>query len=109
MALLEVEGIETVYGMSQALFGISLWVQPGQIVSLLGRNGVGKTTVMRSVIGLNPPRRGVVRWKGEEIQGLPTHRISRKGIGFVPENRRIFPDLTVWENLDIARRPGPGG
>ena len=109
MALLEVEGIETAYGMSQALFGISLWVEPGQIVSLLGRNGVGKTTAMRSVIGLNPPHRGVVRWKGEEIQGLPTHRISRKGIGFVPEDRRIFPDLTVWENLDIARRPGPGG
>jgi branched-chain amino acid transport system ATP-binding protein len=109
MALLEVEGIETSYGLSQALFGISITVEPGEIVALLGRNGVGKTTVMRSIIGLTPPSRGVVRWKGEEIQGLPTYKIARKGVGFVPEDRRIFPDLTVWENLDIARRKGPEG
>lgn len=109
MALLEVEKIETSYGLSQALFGISLMVEPGEIVALLGRNGVGKTTVMRSIIGLTPPNRGIVRWKGEEIQGLPTYRIARKGVGFVPEDRRIFPDLTVWENLDIARRIGPEG
>jgi branched-chain amino acid transport system ATP-binding protein len=109
MALLEVEKIETSYGLSQALFGISLVVEPGEIVALLGRNGVGKTTVMRSIIGLTPPNRGIVRWKGEEIQGLPTYRIARKGVGFVPEDRRIFPDLTVWENLDIARRTGPEG
>lgn len=109
MALLEVEKIETSYGLSQALFGISLTVEPGEIVALLGRNGVGKTTVMRSIIGLTPPNRGIVRWKGEEIQGLPTYRIARKGVGFVPEDRRIFPDLTVWENLDIARRTGPEG
>jgi branched-chain amino acid transport system ATP-binding protein len=64
---------------------------------------------MRSIIGLTPPNRGIVRWKGEEIQGLPAYRIARKGVGFVPEDRRIFPDLTVWENLDIARRPGPEG
>ncbi len=109
MALLEVEKIETSYGLSQALFGISLTVEPGEIVALLGRNGVGKTTVMRSIIGLTPPNRGIVRWKGEEIQGLPTYKIARKGVGFVPEDRRIFPDLTVWENLDIARRTGPEG
>ena len=109
MALLEVEKIETSYGLSQALFGISMMVEPGEIVALLGRNGVGKTTVMRSIIGLTPPKRGIVRWKGEEIQGLPTYRIARKGVGFVPEDRRIFPDLTVWENLDIARRTGPEG
>ena len=109
MALLEVEMIETSYGLSQALFGISLMVEPGEIVALLGRNGVGKTTVMRSIIGLTPPNRGIVRWKGEEIQGLPAYRIARKGVGFVPEDRRIFPDLTVWENLDIARRTGPEG
>jgi branched-chain amino acid transport system ATP-binding protein len=109
MALLEVEKIETSYGLSQALFGISMTVEPGEIVALLGRNGVGKTTVMRSIIGLTPPNRGIVRWKGEEIQGLPTYRIARKGVGFVPEDRRIFPDLTVWENLDIARRTGPEG
>jgi branched-chain amino acid transport system ATP-binding protein len=109
VALLEVEAIETSYGLSQALFGVSLSVEPGEIVALLGRNGVGKTTVMRSIIGLTPPHRGVIRWKGESIQGQPTYRISRKGIGFVPEDRRIFPDLTVWENLDIARRIGPTG
>jgi branched-chain amino acid transport system ATP-binding protein len=109
MALLEVEKIETSYGLSQALFGVSIMVEPGEIVALLGRNGVGKTTVMRSIIGLTPPNRGIVRWKGEEIQGLPTYRIARKGVGFVPEDRRIFPDLTVWENLDIARRTGPEG
>jgi branched-chain amino acid transport system ATP-binding protein len=109
MALLEVEQIETSYGLSQALFGVSMMVEPGEIVALLGRNGVGKTTVMRSIIGLTPPSRGIVRWKGEEIQGLPTYRIARKGVGFVPEDRRIFPDLTVWENLDIARRTGPEG
>jgi branched-chain amino acid transport system ATP-binding protein len=109
MALLEVEKIETSYGLSQALFGISIMVEPGEIVALLGRNGVGKTTVMRSIIGLTPPTRGIVRWKGEEIQGLPPYKVARKGIGFVPEDRRIFPDLTVWENLDIARRTGPEG
>jgi branched-chain amino acid transport system ATP-binding protein len=109
MALLEVEKIETSYGLSQALFGISLTVGPGEIVALLGRNGVGKTTVMRSIIGLTPPSHGVVRWKGEEIQRYPTYRIARMGVGFVPEDRRIFPDLTVWENLDIARRTGPKG
>ena len=109
MAMLEVDGIETSYGLSQALFGVSLTVEPGEIVALLGRNGVGKTTVMRSIIGLTPPRSGVVRWRGEEIQGRPTHKISRMGIGFVPEDRRIFPDLTVWENLDIARRTGVNG
>ena len=109
MALLEVEKIETSYGLSQALFGISMMVEPGEIVALLGRNGVGKTTVMRSIIGITPPSRGIVRWKGEEIQGLPAYRIARKGVGFVPEDRRIFPDLTVWENLDIARRTGPEG
>ena len=109
MALLEVEKIETSYGLSQALFGISMMVEPEEIVALLGRNGVGKTTVMRSIIGITPPSRGIVRWKGEEIQGLPAYRIARKGVGFVPEDRRIFPDLTVSENLDIARRRGPEG
>lgn len=109
MALLELENVETCYGLSQVLFGVSLRVEPGEIVALLGRNGVGKTTIMRTIIGLTPPRSGVVRWQGEEVQGMAPHRISRRGIGFVPEDRRIFPDLTVWENLDIARRTGPGG
>ena len=109
MALLELENIETSYGLSQVLFGVSLTVEQGEIVSLLGRNGVGKTTVMRTIIGLTPPRSGVVRWQGSEVQGRAPHRLARMGIGFVPEDRRIFPDLTVWENLDIARRPGPDG
>jgi branched-chain amino acid transport system ATP-binding protein len=109
MALLELENVETCYGLSQVLFGVSLRVEPGEIVALLGRNGVGKTTIMRTIIGLTPPRLGAVRWRGEEIQGMSPHRISRRGIGFVPEDRRIFPDLTVWENLDIARRSGPNG
>jgi branched-chain amino acid transport system ATP-binding protein len=109
MALLELENVETSYGLSQVLFGVSLEVRPGEIVALLGRNGVGKTTIMRTIIGLTPPKAGVVRWQGREIQGMPAHRIARAGIGFVPEDRRIFPDLTVWENLDIGRRPGPDG
>jgi branched-chain amino acid transport system ATP-binding protein len=109
MAQLELEGVETSYGLSQVLFGISLTVERGEIVALLGRNGVGKTTVMRTIIGLTPPRGGVIRWVGKEIQGKPSHRIARLGIGFVPEDRRIFPDLTVWENLDIARRPNASG
>src|SRR5690606_32467945 len=91
------------------LFGVSIAVEPGEIVALLGRNGVGKTTVMRTIIGLTPPRAGTVRWRGTEVQGRPSHRIARMGIGFVPEDRRIFPDLTVWENLDIARRQGADG
>lgn len=109
MTLLELEGVETCYGLSQVLFGISLTIEPGEIVALLGRNGVGKTTVMRTIIGLTPPRAGVVRWQGNDVQGRAPHRIARMGIGFVPEDRRIFPDLTVWENLDIARRAGPDG
>jgi branched-chain amino acid transport system ATP-binding protein len=109
MAQLEVDGIRTSYGLSQVLFGISFQVEKGQCVALVGRNGVGKSTTMRSIIGLTPPRRGRVMWNGQNIAGLPAHRVSRLGIGFVPEDRRIFPDLTVWENLDIARRPPANG
>lgn len=109
MAQLEVKNIHTSYGLSQVLFGISFEVEPGQVVALIGRNGVGKTTTMRSVIGLTPPRQGQVVWEGTDITQTPTYRISRMGIGFVPEERRIFPELTVWENLDIARRPADNG
>jgi len=109
MPQLEVDGIHTSYGLSQVLFGVSFTVEPGQIVALIGRNGVGKTTTMRSIIGLTPPRRGKIRFEGKDITGLPAHRIANLGIGFVPEERRIFPDLSVWENLDIARRPPPDG
>jgi branched-chain amino acid transport system ATP-binding protein len=106
---LVVEGIHTAYGLSQVLFGVSLEVQAGECIALIGRNGVGKTTTMRSIIGLTPPRSGRVTWKGQDIAGLGPHRICRLGIGFVPEDRRIFPELSVWENLDIARRPGANG
>lgn len=103
--ILEVEEVHTAYGLSQVLFGVSLRLDRGECVCLLGRNGVGKTTTMRSVMGLTPPARGAIRWKGENLVGLRPHQVARRGIGFVPEDRRIFPDLTVWENLDVARRP----
>lgn len=100
--ILEVNEIYSAYGLSQILFGVSLSVAEGEIVSLLGRNGVGKTTTLRSIMGLTPPHAGSIRWKGEEIAGKPSHQIAQMGIGFVWEDRRIFSDLTVWENLDVA-------
>jgi branched-chain amino acid transport system ATP-binding protein len=109
MADLAVEAIHTAYGLSRVLFGVSLEVHAGECIALIGRNGVGKTTTMRSIIGLTPPASGRVVWKGRDIARLGPHRICRMGIGFVPEDRRIFPELTVWENLDIARRAGPDG
>ncbi len=109
MEQLEVEQIHTAYGLSQVLFGVSLAVEAGTCVALVGRNGVGKTTTMRSIMGLSPPQRGHIRFKGAEIARLAPHKISRLGIGFVPEDRRIFPELSVWENLDIARRPNAQG
>ena len=107
--ILAVEEIYTFYGLSQVLFGVSFEVTRGECVCLLGRNGVGKTTTMRSVMGLTPPRRGRVIWKGEDVAGKAPYRIARAGIGFVPEDRRIFADLTVWENLDVASRGGGHG
>ena len=108
--LLAVEDIHTAYGLSRVLFGVSLEITAGECVCLLGRNGVGKTTTMRSVMGLTPPASGRVRWKGADITGWPPHKVARAGIGFVPEDRRIFAELSVWENLDVAgraaRRPG---
>jgi branched-chain amino acid transport system ATP-binding protein len=106
---LQVEEIHTAYGLSQVLFGVSLEVHAGECIALIGRNGVGKTTTMRSIIGLTPPFRGRVMWKGRDIAHLGPHQICRLGIGFVPEDRRIFPELSVWENLDIARRTGANG
>jgi branched-chain amino acid transport system ATP-binding protein len=108
-AILRVEDIYTTYGLSQVLFGVSLEVGRGECVCLLGRNGVGKTTTMRSIIGLTPPRLGRVVWKGREVTGRPPYQIARAGIGFIPEDRRIFADLTVWENLDVASRGGRSG
>ena len=104
--LLTVEDIHTAYGLSRVLFGISLEVNAGECVCLLGRNGVGKTTTMRSVMGLTPPSSGRVVWKGRNIAGRTPHQVARAGIGFVPEDRRIFAELSVWENLDVAGRAG---
>jgi branched-chain amino acid transport system ATP-binding protein len=109
-ALLALDEIHTAYGLSRVLFGISLEIAAGECVSLLGRNGVGKTTTMRSVMGLTPPSAGHIRWRGRDIAGWAPHRVARAGIGFVPEDRRIFAELTVRENLEVgaraARRPG---
>ena len=104
-ALLELEDVHTSYGLSRVLFGISLAVNEGECVCLLGRNGVGKTTTMRSVIGLTPPSAGKVRFRARDITGWAPYRVARAGIGFVPEDRRIFSDLTVAENLDVGRQP----
>lgn len=103
-ALLELRGIHTAYGLSRVLFGISLEVAGGECVCLLGRNGVGKTTTMRSIMGLTRPSAGQVLWKTKDIAGWAPHRIARAGIGFVPEDRRVFAELTVWENLDVAEK-----
>ncbi len=102
--ILEVNNIETFYGETQVLFGPSLSVDEGEVVSLLGANGVGKTTTLRSILGLTPPRRGAIHFDGAEITSRPTHEIARAGIGWVPDDRRIFPTLTVERNLSIARK-----
>ena len=97
--LLEVEGLETAYGASQVLFGLSFTVAQGEVASLLGRNGMGKTTAVRSVTGLTPARSGTVRFLGERVESLAPDRIARMGLALVPEGRQIFPNLTVKENL----------
>jgi len=102
--ILELRDVHAAYGLSRVLFGVSLAVDAGECVCLLGRNGVGKTTTIRSVMGLTPPSAGRVLWKGRDITGWPPYRVARAGIGFVPEDRRIFADLTVAENLDVAAR-----
>jgi len=103
-ALLAIEDLHSAYGLSRVLFGISLDVAAGECVCLLGRNGVGKTTTIRSVMGLLRPTSGRISWKETDIIGWAPHRVARAGIGFVPEDRRIFAELTVWENLEIAAR-----
>ena len=107
MPQLEVKEIHASYDMSHVLFGVSFNVEPGQCVSLIGRNGVGKTTTMRSIIGLTPAHEGQIIFEGTDITRFPTHKIAKLGIAFVPEERHIFPELSVWENLDIARRQPP--
>jgi branched-chain amino acid transport system ATP-binding protein len=103
-AMLSVNGIDTFYGESQALFDVSLEVGPGEVVALLGSNGAGKTTTLRTILGLTPARAGSVSFDGREITHAPTHDIARGGIGWVPDDRRIFPTLTVARNLAIARK-----
>jgi branched-chain amino acid transport system ATP-binding protein len=103
-ALLVVDDVCAAYGLSRVLFGVSLRVDRGECVCLLGRNGVGKTTTLRAIMGLTPPSSGRILWKGDDATGWPPHRAARSGVGFVPEDRRVFADLTVWENLDVARR-----
>jgi branched-chain amino acid transport system ATP-binding protein len=100
--MLSIEAIETFYGETQALFGLSLEVGEAEVVALLGANGAGKTTTLRSILGLTPPRRGAIRFDGEEVTREATHKIARRGIGWVPDDRRIFPTLTVARNLEIA-------
>jgi branched-chain amino acid transport system ATP-binding protein len=107
--MLEVESIHTYYGLSHILFGVSLRVERGEVVCLLGRNGAGKTTTMKSIIGLVPPRQGAIRFKGEEIVGREPYQIARRGINYVPDDRKIFADLTVGENLEIAERKTKNG
>jgi branched-chain amino acid transport system ATP-binding protein len=106
--MLEVQGIHTYYGLSHILFDVSLKVDKGQVVCLLGRNGAGKTTTLKSIMGVTPPSRGRIRFSGEDIRGTAPYQLARKGMGWVPDDRRIFADLTVGENLEIAARRGPG-
>ncbi len=107
--MLRIEGLQTSYGRSQVLFGVDLEVGEGEVVTLLGRNGMGKTTTIRSIMGLTRPHAGSISFHGRQLRGLPPHRIARCGLGLVPEGRGIFVDLTVRENLTTtARSPGGG-
>ena len=105
-SVLEVEDVHTYYGVSHVLQGISLRVGEGEALGILGRNGMGKTTLIRSIIGFTPPRRGVVRLRGDDITRWPPYRMVAAGLALVPQGRRVFASLTVRENLDVARRAG---
>lgn len=102
--MLEIASIDTFYGETQALFGVSISVSAGDVVALLGANGAGKTTVLRSILGLTRPRRGEIRFKGKSVGKLPTHRIAAEGIGWVPDDRRLCPTLTVAKNLQLGEK-----
>jgi branched-chain amino acid transport system ATP-binding protein len=108
-AILEVAEVETCYGLSQVLFGVSLSIAPGEMVTLMGRNGMGKTTTVRSIMGLTPARTGRILFMGKEIRGLPSYKIAQLGIGLVPEGRQIFPNLSVRENLIATAVERDGG
>jgi len=105
--MLEVRSLETAYGRSQVLFGVSLEIAASQVVSLLGRNGMGKTTTVRSIMGITPARGGNISFDGKPIDKLPSYRIAQAGLGLVPEGRQVFPNLTVRENLVATARKGP--
>jgi branched-chain amino acid transport system ATP-binding protein len=107
--ILRVEGIHTYYGLVHMLHGVSLEIAPGEVLALLGRNGAGKTTVLKSVMGLVPPRAGKIVHAGQNVTGLPPHVVARRGIAYVPAGRGIFSTLTALENLAIVRRAGAGG
>ncbi len=107
--ILEVKGLHTYYGASHILHGIDFTVHRSEALSLMGRNGMGKTTTIRSIFGLAPPRRGTVRIKGQDMTGASPHRVARLGLALVPEGRGIFPNLSVTENLVMAARPGCDG
>ena len=107
--MLEVEGLHAHYGSSHVLRGVDLRLPAGSALGLLGRNGMGKTTLIRTVLGFVPASAGRVRWQGEDVGGWPPERMSRLGIGYVPEGRGIFPNLTVRENLAMCARAGPDG
>jgi branched-chain amino acid transport system ATP-binding protein len=104
--MLKVEGIETAYGRSQVLFGVGFEVRRGEVVTLIGRNGMGKTTTVRSIMGLTPPFAGEITFEGQRVRGLAPFRIARLGLGLVPEGRGIFSTLTVWENLTATAAAG---
>lgn len=107
--LLEVDGLGVFYGSSQILFGLGLSVGEGETVALLGRNGAGKSTTFKAIAGLAPPRRGTVRLRGRQMAGWAPHRIARAGIGYVPEDRQVFPEHSVEDNLLIGAKKGPSG
>ncbi|HTN09487.1 MAG TPA: ABC transporter ATP-binding protein [Acetobacteraceae bacterium] len=107
--MLQVDGLHSFYGRAHILHGVSFSVAAGAVLVLLGRNGAGKSTVLKSLIGLVRPARGVVRFAGEDVAGWPPQRIARAGMGYVPEERRIFTDLTVLENLEVGRQPAREG
>ncbi len=107
--MLAIDDVHTYYGDSYVLQGMSLNVEKGSVVALLGRNGVGKTTLIRSIMGFTPARRGTIKFKDQDITGLPAQKIAQMGMGLVPQGRRIFPSLDVREHLSIAAKPRSGG
>ena len=108
-AILDVRGLDAFYGQAQALFGVSLQIARGEAVALVGRNGAGKSTTMKAIMGLIDRRAQAMTFAGHDIRTRPTHHIARLGLGYVPEERRIFTDLTVAENLEVGRLPARGG